>query len=415
MRTAIIVAFAIVVTASTAWAAPDQCPGFQGDGVPLRNTPPDFACAESDCAGGVGSALEEIAVQLCSLGVLPAECGRCECCRRPAIDLFAGTDVVPVGPGTQFCQIGGRGQPMGEAALCLLRDLANPALGSAGPGIQLERSASLAIGNLTVRQHVGFVDFDVPGRRMRGYHSATFCAPVLGCISNQTQPFTATLQHVDLAPEACRDYAYQNPWMLHVESEQLEHDVHIGIGPLTVYTPAGPINVEPSLDYEMNLEAVTDPWACCPGKRQPIACTFSDEYDVTSPSFGLGATLLAGGQVNLGRGWNAALGLGGRDPDPADPIWMPGPMESPIFPERPDFDFSIARSLAEKRPTGRFRTAVDVCYGVGDSCSNLISDLLGSFNIPPLSLEAFEVYVRSSLEAAFVSEFAIAFDEGKPD
>ncbi|HSQ01304.1 MAG TPA: hypothetical protein VL049_29130, partial [Candidatus Dormibacteraeota bacterium] len=46
---------------------------------------------------------------------------------------------------------------------------------------------------------------------------------------------------------------------------------------------------------------------------------------------------------------------------------------------------------------------------------NLISDLLGSFNIPPLSLEAFEVYVRSSLEAAFVSEFAIAFDEGKPD
>jgi len=44
-------------------------------------------------------------------------------------------------------------------------------------------------------------------------------------------------------------------------------------------------------------------------------------------------------------------------------------------------------------------------YGVGDLAVDL--------DAPPLSLEAFEVYVESKLDAAFTSQFALVLDEGK--
>ena len=387
----VLVVVAAMLSAPGVWAAPPQCPGIQGDAVPLTGTA--IACSQSDCSGSIGSALADIAVDFCNLGILPVECGRCECCRRPQADLFTGTDVAFTGGNPQnFCGIGGRGRPMGEAALCLLRDLAEPALGSPGAGIRLARSGSLGIGDLEVRQHVGFVDFDPVLRRMHGYHAVSVCAPALGCLNDLTQSFTATLRQVHGGSGECGDYRILDPsWVLRVDSEQLEQNVGVKVGP---------VSITPSFGYEVNLEAVTSPWASGGGRRTQPLCLALDEYNVTSADGGVLSSVIAGAGTGA-NGWNAALGLGARDPDPEGAIWAaPG-----SFPLRPDPDFSIARSALEKRPTARFLTTARVSYGVGD--------LAVSLNYPPLSLVAFEVYVESKLDAAVVSQFALVLDEGK--
>jgi hypothetical protein len=399
---------ALLGTAPAARAAPSQCPGIEGSppGVPLQGT--SVECESSSCASGSGSFLSDIALQLCNIGIIPAECGRCECCRRPGFDIFSGTALDLVGPDpANYCRIGGRGQAMGEAALCLLRDLAQAARppSSGGAGIELERSASLGVGDVSVRQHVGFLDFDLPGRRMRGFHSVSVCAPVLGCVSNQTQTFTATLQRkAGQGVVECGDYRASNlPWVLRVDTEQLEHNVGVDIGPVSIFTPVGPFEIKPRFNYEVNLEAVTAPWAAGAGTtRRNGSCFGSEEYNVVDPDGGLFATALAAMHDFQGFGWNAVLGLGGRDPDPAGMIWSPPPGN---FPLRPDFDFSIARKGDEKRPTGRFLTGLDVSYGISSLASRLA--------IPPLSLRKAEAFVHSNLDAAFVSQFALAIDEGK--
>lgn len=392
---------ALLLSADTVWAAPPECPGIAGDVVPPL-APKPLACAQSDCADGVGSALADIAVDVCALGVVAADCNRCECCRRPQVDLFAGTDVAFTGGNpANYCGVGGRGRAIGEAALCLLRDLAQPALGSPGPGVRLQRTGSLVIGNLEVRQRVGFVDFDPVLRRMRGYHAVTFCAPALGCLNDVVQPFTATLRQLSGGSGDCGDYAFLDPsWVLRVDTEQIEQNVGIKVGPITVYTPVGPVSITPSFGYEVNLEAVTAPWASGIGRQGLAGCGVAvDERNVTDAAGGVLASVLAGPSQG---GWNAALGLGGRDPDPAGMVWS----GAGVFPPRPDLDFTTARRALEKRPTGRFVTAAKVSFGEEYLPANLFG--------PPLSLEAFEIYVKSKLDAAFSSELALVLDEGNP-
>lgn len=383
-----------------------QCPGIEEkDGQTGVHLVGPGTCTGSACSSGPGSLLEEIAGPLCEAAFNPAECGQCECCRNLPFDLFTGTDLQLVGPDPMnFCGIGNRGQPMGEAALCLLRDLAEPARGPSlgGAGIRLKRQAGLAIGPLSVEQHVGFIDFSLAARRMRGFHDVSVCAPVLGCISHQVQPFTATLQQVSGLIGACGDYQFRTPWILRVQTQQLEQNVGLTLPPIPIYTPVGIFRIKPLFSYELNLEAVTSPWAGGnTTTKVNINCADYNFHDVVDAPGGIFVSLLAA--TTPGRGWDARLGLGTRDPDPEGQVWVPPAME---FPERPDFDFSVARQQNEKRPTARFHTGIEVTYPIGDLAAGLA--------VPPLELRKAEVFVSSALDAAFVSQFALAVDEGKP-
>lgn len=397
--------FLVLLAAVPAWGAA-ECPGITTEngetGVHLIGT--DVTCTGGSCPSGVGSFVEDVIVQLCNLGVVPAACGKCECCKEPATDLVAGTDLDFVGPNpSNYCGLGGRGKPIGEAALCLLRDLANPARApsSGDPGIHLSNGFSIGIGNVSVDQRVGFVKFELAARRMRGYHSVSFCLPVLGCVNNQTQRFTATLMHVPDGPAPCSSYEFENPWLLRLDSDDTEHNATIEVGPFPVYTPVGPVNVTPRLDYEANLEAVASDWAAGnAATARTQGCASASLVDVADSSGVLFASTLAGQSPIALSGWDSILGLGGRDPDTGSAVWSPPAGD---FPPRPDFDFSIARATDEKRPVNRFHAGVDVTYGL---------DALGiKLSFPPFSLDAAEVFVTSELDAAFSSQFQLAFEE----
>lgn len=101
--------------AAQAPAAPVQCPGIvnQGGEIKVPLTATQIACTNSNCPSGVGSFVEDVIVQLCNLGVVPADCATCECCKEPITDLVAGTQLQLVGPDpTKDCDLGGRGQPL---------------------------------------------------------------------------------------------------------------------------------------------------------------------------------------------------------------------------------------------------------------------------------------------------------------
>jgi hypothetical protein len=405
VRFAAVLALLAVLQASAALGLA-QCPGIEDkDGEIKVHLIGAGQCTGSACPSGPDSLVEAITDPLCQLGFLPGECGRCECCRDRSVDLFTGTDVQLVGANPMnFCGIGNRGRPMGEAALCLLRDLAEPARAPSlgGSGIHLKRSANLGIGDVSVEQRIGFVDFNLLERRVRGFHSVSVCAPVLGCVLDQVQPFTATLQQAG-GSAACGDYEFRTPSILHVSTEQLEQNVGVELPPIPIYTPIGPFDVKPSFSYELNLEAVTSPWADGNATTQiaDTPCFAPHVYDVVDAGGGLLASAIAAPSSD--GGWDARLGLGTRDPDPDGTVWAPPAVP---FPPRPDFDFSIARSSNEKRPSGRLHTGIDVTYPIGD--------LAASLAVPPLELEKAEVFVSSALDAAFVSQFALGLEEGKP-
>lgn len=400
--------------APTSWAL-SSCPGIttneNGDiGVHLESL---GSCTGSTCSPGLGSLLEEIAAPLCNaLPLVEGECGRCDCCRDLTFDLFTGTDLQLVGPDpTKFCKIGNRGQPMGEAALCLLRDLAAPARSPSlgGPGIHLERGGSLGVvGPVSIAQHIGFVDFNLAARRMRGFHAVSVCAPVLGCIQNQVQPFTATLQQVVGPVGTCGDYQFRTPWILHVETEELVQNVGLRLPPVPIVTPVGEFKVQPFFGYELNLEAVTSPWAADNHgtlRDTPLGgCVFPRLRDVVDANGGVFASSVAVLPTSTSDGWDARLGLGTRDPDPKGQVWVPPPNNE--FPDRPDDDFSMARKDTEKQPTARLHTGIEVTYP--------IANLVPKLNKPPLHLLTAEAFVNSALDAAFVSQFALGVDEGKP-
>jgi hypothetical protein len=387
-------------------AAPQECPGITS----AELSGAAVTCANSNCPTGPGSFITDIIAQLCDVntfGALPATCTTCECCKEPITNLAAGTVLELIGPDPKNdCDLGGRGRAIGEAALCLLRDLANearsPSLG--GPGIRREDGFSIEIGQVDVEQRVGFLSFDPPARRMRGFHAISICVPVLGCIGNQTQEFTATLVQKQGETAGCGDYHFTDPWLLVVKTEDVEHNLGVEVGPFIVYTPVGPIHVKPRLDYEANFEAVTSPWANGNIRtlHQPNPCAKANLVDVYGASDVLFASSLAALDVGLVMGWDSILGMGGRDPKPLNPIWSPAAQP---FPQRPDLDFSMARDADEKRPVNRMVATVQVSYGL---------DELGiKLNLGPFSLRTANVFVSAHLGAAFASQFQLLFDEGR--
>jgi hypothetical protein len=396
--------------AAPAFAAPAQCPGIVKQGgdfkVPLTGPTP-VACTNSNCPSGPGSFVEDVIVNLCNLGVVSADCARCDCCKEPLTDLVAGTQLQLVGPDpTKDCDLGGRGQPIGEAALCLLRDLAKPGRSPSqgGPGIRLQDGFSIGIGDVNIEQHVGFLSFDAPNRRMHGFHAVSICVPALGCVDNQVQEFTATLLQRQGDSNTCGDYKFTKPWVLQVKADDTEHNLGTEVGPFIVYTPVGPVEVKPRFDYEANLEAITSPWAAdnARTRHEPDMCEQANLLDVYTGDSALFASSLAAQGLADAMGWDSPLGLGGRDPDPGSMVWSPPALP---YPPRPDLDFAIARDADEKRPVNRFHAGVKLDYGL---------DALGiKLNIPPLSLDAADVFITTNLDAAFASQFALFFDEGR--
>src|SRR5437867_393050 len=148
------------------------------------------ACAGSACSGPdsgcSGGSFAGILDQICSIAPTGDCSSRCGCCQNESPEPFAGvTFGPPTGSPASWPGLGGRGRLAGESELCLLRDLGK----IPGGGIlNAPNSISLGpLGEVKVKQRVGFVGFDPVGKTMQGFHSVSICVPPFGCVDDQVQ------------------------------------------------------------------------------------------------------------------------------------------------------------------------------------------------------------------------------------
>lgn len=363
----------------------------------------------NNCPADLGSFVKNVIQHICDLGVSPdlpvnPTCHFDDCCAEPETDLFAGAQLIPpppIGGPPLWCGFGGSGELMGDAALCLLRDLAQNARAPSkgGPGITLiSPDIPTPVGAINLKQHVGFLHFDPDPPTMQGYQAVSVCVPVLGCIGDETQQFEVSLVHNSPDSHAhCGDYTLGDGYALHIKSDDVTHDVGAGLK-IEINTPVGPVTVEPTFEYGTALKSVVSPFF--DGNHQksqqtPDACAVADMFDLYGLQDGLNKT------VNLGdgEGWDNQLALGGRAPD------NPWPVPSvDSFPDRPDFDFGVARNQDELEPVGHFNFTATVKYGADAA-------ILAPLRTPPLTLQEADIHITPALDANFSSQFQLYLDE----
>ncbi len=349
---------------------------------------------------------------------------RSDACTEAHQQMFTGVTLSPPSvDDPQWCELGGRGQIMDEAALCLLRDLAQPALppSQGGPGVTIG-SPPISLdpfGNVQVTEHVGFLSFDVPSRVMRGYHGVSFCLPVFGCISNETQQFTASLIHGGHG-QHCGDYPIDTAYALDIVANDDEHNLSTNISPIVIYTPYGPISVQPLFEFGTALKVIESPYGDpatitsvrdfythapmsggCPGQRALLS-------DAPPPVLGTGILLTANGGEppgagnpdDGGRGWDSQVALGGRDADPNSPLWVFDPSTK----TRPDLDQSQARKVDEKKFVGHASASLAIAYDP----SKLLPPALNTY---PFHVEL-SLSVTPSVATSAASQFNLYMEEG---
>ena len=379
------------------------------------------------CGSGCDSSdpfLADVINAICSLtaGGGGGCINQCDTCTQTEPQLFTGVTLNPPSVGNpQWCELGGRGQIMGEAALCLLRDLAQPAQSPSqgGPGITISSPPiSLGpLGNVQSTQRVGFLSFDVPNRVMRGYHDMSFCLPVFGCVNNATQQFRASLiqgghgQH-------CGDYPIDTGHALDILADDDEHSLSTNISPIIIYTPYGPISVQPQFGFGSALKVIDSPYgnpATVTSVRDsytypPTSCGAPRAllFDAPPPVLGTGILLTANGGAppsggnpqDGGRGWDSQVALGGRDANPANPLWALDPSTK----TRPDLDQSQARKVDEKKFVGNASASLPIAYDP----SKLLPAALNSY---PFHVEL-SLSVTPAVSTSAASQFNLYMAEG---
>jgi len=431
--------------------------------------PPDFTCG--DCAF-----LDEL-VELVVRGVNELcdapEGEKCidvrSSCQTIEQELFAGTTFDLDGEDWT-CGVGGRGAIMGEAALCMLRDLANPALaidpggplvGHAGTDVRTGTDVRAVInlgdpfGTSEIRQRLKFQSFDREQRTMTGYQDIKLCLPVLGCIDHEVQKFTARLVQSDAAPATCGDVALDQAHALVITAEDNEHELEFNFPDINVPTPIGPLTFEPVARFRTFLKDVLSPYqgetthfrthhtdepGCTEqcrvpeGAPVPIGSGYAAELmDVYGRSPGVAETIAGATRT----GWSSQYGLGGRNADSGvdrlepsdDPLWNPttdrpdlvlgndprGTECTQCFAEpRPDGcgrdgDSTPARSATENEPAGDAYAALNVEYDFREQVNDVLA--LTPF-AEILRLKQAKVTVRPEVGTSFASQWNVFFSEG---
>src|SRR3989304_3562230 len=99
-------------------------------------------------------------------------------CNNYSRQIYTGSTLVEESNGSSWNGRGGSGQLMADAALCTLREL-SPKGSSVGPLLS-PFEINIGIGDVKVRQEVGYLDFDRASARFKGYRKMYIELPVLG-------------------------------------------------------------------------------------------------------------------------------------------------------------------------------------------------------------------------------------------
>lgn len=388
--------------------------GAPAGAEPFCSRGKDATCANSNCDAG-GFALD-VVDKLCSLAVGSGCLDICACCRTgsraPENDLFSGVTLgPPSGGGTPFwCRSGGRGQLMGEAAVCLLRDIGRADVGS-------ESRLNIGIGDARIRQKLGLLSFAPADRRLEGFHGVDICVPVFGCVDNLTQKFTADLgaTPVPFGTPDCGDYPLESAYGLLMRTDDVEHALDVEIKDLIqIPTPYGETTISPKFFYTTATKTVTMPWGspaqALPGRGESVPGFTEKLLDVLDP---LGGVPLSIGRPE-GGGWNSQLALGGRAVDPMAMLFpgqLPGSLgglkDNDLRPDR--LSNGVPRNEDEKARVAEGGAEIEVRHDLLGILPKEVRDLIDA--IPFLSIPKFEVFVTPGVRASFASQFRLELNE----
>ncbi len=354
---------------------------------------------ETDGGCDTGVASDAIALVLEWLGGnvdAESSCGTYEREIATGVTLDA-TDVPLVGSG--WPGLGGRGEVMADAAVCMLADLRHD------PGMSTTVTSPTVwteFGPVSVEQTIGYLDWDPAAKRFDGYQNVAVCSPVLGCLDATRQEFHATVRESDPAyPDGIMvgDYPVDGSYSVDVTAEESATTFSASLPPITVVTPYGPIDVTPELDYDTNLDTIATPFGSNADAWHQMFGDFRTELDDV---YGRSSTPLVSSLTGVQGGWASQLGLGGRDGRPSAELWALDTTQA--FPLRHDLDMTLARSASERASVVHFGAGVSIKYAPLDV---LPSSLLSS----PFVVD-FYIEVEPRLDAYYASQLELLSREG---
>ncbi len=324
--------------------------------------------------------------------------------REVSTGVTLGEPEVEPGQTPHWSELGGRGKLMADAGLCLLADLAR------APSQKVTAQSppiSTVFGPVSVRQTIGYLDWNPAAREFEGYQSVAICAPVIGCLDATRQRFRAIGRESNPAFPAgayAGDYPIVASYSIEFEVDESAFSFDAELPPIIVPTPYGPVEVHPLLNYGTNLRTVDTPFD---GKPDAAHAMFADYIwtpldDTYGRSGPVALIHLQSGLGFVASGWASQLGLGGRDGRPDAAIWQPNLSETPA-PHRQDLDLSLPRSMAERDPVVEFGAGAKIEYSPLD----ILPPELLSF------VEEFSISVEPRLDAYYASQFEVLSREGK--
>jgi hypothetical protein len=346
-------------------------------------------------------------------------------CNSYRRELYAGSTLAP--PGTSWNGRGGSGRWMADAAVCTLRELSS-AKGIGPITTSPPAQVDIGIGNVTVTQEVGYLDFDRTTGHFKGYRKLNFHLPVLG-------KFDAITQDIDLRrvlygtdfsghPYA-GNYLIDTGYGLDLATEQKKRALSITPPAFDVVTPIGTFQVQPAFEY-ISQAAVSDaPWVVDhtdislppDANGDPVYVRLADLYGVIPGVEATTANAPAYGHLALApyrTGWTSQIALGTRGTG-HEKVWS-APAKDPF--NRPDYDplgalnFAeyASRSGVENQPSVHVKASASLRYPSDPKDLSLLPDWVS--HLPQLASATAYIKVTPTIEAGAAGQFGFALSEG---
>jgi hypothetical protein len=323
--------------------------------------------------------------------------------------LFTGTRLANApAPTGQWNGRGGSGDPMADAVLCSLREL-SPELG--GP-IASTASVPLGpLGNVSVRQEVGFRSFDRLRERFEGYRRVEVEMPVVGSAQAVAQTFVFDKVGFTGGGLAAGSYPIQHAFALDAQSEDKTRVLTFTPPGFVVATPFGIVTVAPAFTYGARTAVVASPYDGNALRDVPslfVADWSLRLHDLYGIGPGLESTAAYTGPGNFASqrgGFSSQLGLGTRGTVLGQVPWAP-PSSGPIL--RPDEDLLAPRSTDEAWPSVYAAASAKIDWPTHPS------EILPAwvFELPFLDPPIARLRVEPSIEAGVSSQLSVGVEEG---
>lgn len=343
--------------------------------------PGDDAAHMANCSGGgaLDSVLNVVSFIVNQFGgniSHHAYCGNEK--REIAAGVTLASPPAAKEPSPKWGYIGGQGDLMADATVCLIKDIGNV------QGGRIDHRTPTTGGAVPVsaEQIVGLESFDPAAKKAVFYHVVRACAPMIGCMDAARQQITAQVRsNIPAWPANMRagDFPILNSYAVELDSQWSASDFNITLPQITIPTPYGILKAQPKVTWAARLLTAETPFPTkdarvtllAPGGRGTSTAVIQDTYGLSGTPFiiqtatnlyhqpqqGFGVQ----GGVADAQGWSSQIGFGARNGAFGTAIWSPG-TNANNPPLRPDLNLDAPRSQRELGPGANFTAEVPITY-----------------------------------------------------